>query len=299
MNAGELRLGRLLPGRAGGRDRRRPRAGRAGARRQPGGRLQQGPVREGRRPRTHRRLDVGRPPRRREGDHRPGEQGVRPGVPRRRQRDHGVGVRGDALGGRRRDPEQRQHARRRSTRRRASARSRRSPTSARTARCTSTSSPTPASPGSCSTPGKIGMIITGPWDLSGFPDVNYGVQVMPSFDPGGSHQTIAGPDNWVIFDNGQARVDAAWKFLSFMTSPDQVLQDSLDTSHLPTRASVAGHVGVPGVLHDVPGHAGVRGQPEERAAGATVDPAVPADLHRARPGDRDARCRDRRRRRTR
>jgi multiple sugar transport system substrate-binding protein len=86
--------------------------------------------------------------------------------------------------------------------------------------------------------GKIGMIITGPWDLSGFPDVNYGVQFMPSFDPGGSHVTIAGPDNWVIFDNGSERVDAAWKFLEFMTSPDQVLQDSLDTSHLPTRASV-------------------------------------------------------------
>jgi len=85
--------------------------------------------------------------------------------------------------------------------------------------------------------GKIGMIITGPWDLSGFPDVNYGVQFMPSFDPGGSHVTIAGPDNWVIFDNGSERVDAAWKFLEFMTSPDQVLQDSLDTSHLPTRAS--------------------------------------------------------------
>jgi multiple sugar transport system substrate-binding protein len=87
--------------------------------------------------------------------------------------------------------------------------------------------------------GKIGMIITGPWDLSAFPNVSYGVQFMPSFDPGGSHQTIAGPDNWVIFDNGEARVDAAWKFVSFMTSPDQVLQDSLDTSHLPTRASVA------------------------------------------------------------
>lgn len=87
--------------------------------------------------------------------------------------------------------------------------------------------------------GKIGMVITGPWDLSGFPDVNYGVQFMPSFDPGGSHQTIAGPDNWVIFDNGSERVDAAWKFLSFMTSPQQVLQDSLETSHLPTRASVA------------------------------------------------------------
>ena len=50
--------------------------------------------------------------------------------------------------------------------------------------------------------GNIGMLITGPWDLPGFPNVNYGVQFMPSFAPGGSHATIAGPDNWVIFDNG-------------------------------------------------------------------------------------------------
>ncbi len=87
--------------------------------------------------------------------------------------------------------------------------------------------------------GEIGMIITGPWDLSSFPNADYGVQFMPSFEPGGSHQTIAGPDNWVIFDNGPANVDAAWKFLSFMTSQQQILQDSLDTGHLPTRSSVA------------------------------------------------------------
>jgi multiple sugar transport system substrate-binding protein len=86
--------------------------------------------------------------------------------------------------------------------------------------------------------GKIGMMITGPWDLSSFPDVNYGVQIMPSFDAGGSHATIAGPDNWVIFDNGTERVNAAWEFLKFMVSPDQVLQDSIDTGHLPTRATV-------------------------------------------------------------
>jgi multiple sugar transport system substrate-binding protein len=85
---------------------------------------------------------------------------------------------------------------------------------------------------------KIAMVITGPWDLSGFPDVDYGVQVMPSFDPGGAHTTIAGPDNWVIFDNGPERVDAAWEFLKFMAEPENVLQDSLATSHLPTRASV-------------------------------------------------------------
>jgi multiple sugar transport system substrate-binding protein len=86
--------------------------------------------------------------------------------------------------------------------------------------------------------GNIGMMITGPWDLSAFPDTNYGVQFMPSFDPGGSHITIAGPDNWVIFDNGPARVDASWEFLKFLASPEKVLEDSLATSHLPTRASV-------------------------------------------------------------
>ena len=32
--------------------------------------------------------------------------------------------------------------------------------------------------------GKLGMIITGPWDLSTFPDVNYGVQIMPVVGPG-------------------------------------------------------------------------------------------------------------------
>jgi len=86
--------------------------------------------------------------------------------------------------------------------------------------------------------GKIGMIITGPWDLSSFPAVHYGVQFMPSFDPGGSHQTIAGPDNWVIFDNGPARVAAAWTFLKWFTSTPQLLKDSMATGHLPTRASV-------------------------------------------------------------
>jgi multiple sugar transport system substrate-binding protein len=86
--------------------------------------------------------------------------------------------------------------------------------------------------------GKIGMVVTGPWDLSGFPDVNYGVQVMPSFDPGGVHTTIAGPDNWVIFDNGSDRVNASWDFLKFLATPENVLKDSVSTSHLPTRASV-------------------------------------------------------------
>ena len=86
--------------------------------------------------------------------------------------------------------------------------------------------------------GNIGMIITGPWDLAAFPDVNYGVQIMPAFDDPTNHQTIAGPDNWVIFDNGPARVDAAWEFLKWFTAPEQLAADSMATGHLPTRASV-------------------------------------------------------------
>jgi multiple sugar transport system substrate-binding protein len=85
--------------------------------------------------------------------------------------------------------------------------------------------------------GMIGMQVTGPWDLPSFPDVNYGVQIMPSF-PGGTHESISGPDNWVLFNNGTARANAAWEFMKWFTAPQQVLQDSLTSGHLPTRESV-------------------------------------------------------------
>jgi len=92
--------------------------------------------------------------------------------------------------------------------------------------------------------GKIGMLVTGPWDLSAFPNVHYGVQVMPSY-PGtdGGHQTISGPDNWVIFNNGSSRVATAEKFLLWLTAPAQVKYFSLHTGDLPTRASVANAAG--------------------------------------------------------
>lgn len=86
--------------------------------------------------------------------------------------------------------------------------------------------------------GKLGMIITGPWDLSSFPNVHYGVQIMPSWNPGGSHQTISGPDNWVVFNNGPARVQASLEFLQFLTSPANLLQNSMATGDLPTKLSV-------------------------------------------------------------
>jgi multiple sugar transport system substrate-binding protein len=87
--------------------------------------------------------------------------------------------------------------------------------------------------------GKIAMLITGPWDLSTF-HVDTGVQIMPSFaGSSAGHQTIAGPDNWVVFDNGTARRTAALDFLTWLTAPAQVKTWSLETGDLPTRASVA------------------------------------------------------------
>jgi multiple sugar transport system substrate-binding protein len=87
--------------------------------------------------------------------------------------------------------------------------------------------------------GKIGMLVTGPWDLSQLSDIEYGVQIMPTY-PGssGGHQTIAGPDNWVVFNNGDARKKAAIDFVKWLSAPEQVKKFSLGTGDLPIRTSV-------------------------------------------------------------
>jgi multiple sugar transport system substrate-binding protein len=84
--------------------------------------------------------------------------------------------------------------------------------------------------------GKIAMLFTGPWDLSGFTDVHYGVQILPGDQ---SHQTISGPDQWVMFNRGSDRTKAAWTFLKWFTSPAEALQWSQATGDLPIRQSIA------------------------------------------------------------
>jgi len=92
--------------------------------------------------------------------------------------------------------------------------------------------------------GKIGMLVTGPWDLASFPNVKYGVQIMPSFAGAtGGHQTISGPDNWVVFNNGSQRVAAAEQFLLWMTATPQATYFSLHTGDLPIRQSVQNSAG--------------------------------------------------------
>src|SRR5262249_13639293 len=81
---------------------------------------------------------------------------------------------------------------------------------------------------------KSAMLYTGPWDLASFPNVNYGVQILPGDK---NHQTIAGPDNWVLLNNGPQRSAAAWSFIKWYLSTKEHLKTAIATGELPIRKS--------------------------------------------------------------
>lgn len=87
--------------------------------------------------------------------------------------------------------------------------------------------------------GKMGMVVTGPWQLQEIKDhgISYGVQVMPSF--GGSHETISGPDVYMVFNHSDERRAAAVTFLSWLHQPAQDLQWDMQTGNLPLSAKTA------------------------------------------------------------
>jgi multiple sugar transport system substrate-binding protein len=86
---------------------------------------------------------------------------------------------------------------------------------------------------------RMGMVPTGPWEL---PDiisskVDYGVAPMPTFN--GKPVTIAGPDTWMLFDNGSARARAAQEFVRWLTQPAQDARWDVQAGSLPLRRSTA------------------------------------------------------------
>ncbi|MGZ6546339.1 MAG: ABC transporter substrate-binding protein [Actinomycetota bacterium] len=86
------------------------------------------------------------------------------------------------------------------------------------------------------TSGHIAMYSDGPWDLGTVLDsgMNFGITTIPKDQV---TATISGPDDWVVFDNGTARKNAAIDFLKWFTAPQQDIQWAIATGLLPIRQS--------------------------------------------------------------
>ena len=88
--------------------------------------------------------------------------------------------------------------------------------------------------------GQIGMIITGPWQLYDLSvaKAKYGVTILPGTN--GDHQTVSGPDVWVLLDHGDAN-RAYWSFelAKWLTSKEVDVRWNLAQGNLPLRTSEA------------------------------------------------------------
>ena len=148
-----------------------------------------------------------------------------------------------ALGGGRQPADAGQQAGGVQLRRPASRRSRRcAPWRSPTSPCTWTRPTTPTP--TCSTRARSACWSPAPGTCPRSPTWTTGCRsCRPTRAPAAAHQTISGPDNWVVFNNGSSQVSAAEQFLLWLTAPAQVKTWSLQTGNLPIRASVAGMSG--------------------------------------------------------
>lgn len=87
---------------------------------------------------------------------------------------------------------------------------------------------------------RIGMITSGPWELSALKTAGtrYGVVQLPGTD--GDHQTVSGPDLWTVFDNKDVnRAYWATQFTEWLTSKEQDERFNVAVGNLPLRSSEA------------------------------------------------------------
>jgi multiple sugar transport system substrate-binding protein len=101
--------------------------------------------------------------------------------------------------------------------------------------------------------GKMGMVVTGPWQLTDIKThhISYGIQILPSF--GTSHETVSGPDVYMVFNHSDERRKAAVTFLSWLHEPAQDLAWDLGSSNLPLSAKTAALPGFKQYLAKYPG----------------------------------------------
>jgi multiple sugar transport system substrate-binding protein len=85
---------------------------------------------------------------------------------------------------------------------------------------------------------RIGMITSGPWQLSDLKTggTKYGVVRLPGVD--GDHQTVSGPDIWALFDHkDKNRAYWSYEFAKWLTSAQQDERFNVALGNLPLRTS--------------------------------------------------------------
>jgi multiple sugar transport system substrate-binding protein len=102
---------------------------------------------------------------------------------------------------------------------------------------------------------RIGMITSGPWELSDLKTggTKYGVVQLPGTK--GDHQTVSGPDIWALFDHQDTnRAYWATQFAEWLTSPAQDERFNVALGNLPLRSSEATSAAVAAESAQYPGY---------------------------------------------
>ena len=103
------------------------------------------------------------------------------------------------------------------------------------------------------TSGHLAMFVSGPWEVPTLNQAKVDWADAPLPAVNGSHQTVSGPDNWVIFNHNPARVNAAVTFLKWLTAPKQELTWMIGSGSLPIRPSIMKLPGYQQYLRAYPG----------------------------------------------
>lgn len=103
------------------------------------------------------------------------------------------------------------------------------------------------------TSGHLAMFVSGPWEVPTLNEagVDWADVQLPAVN--GNHQTVSGPDNWVVFNHDPARVNASIEFLKWLTAPEQELTWMLGSGSLPVRPSIMELPGYQRYLQKYPG----------------------------------------------
>ncbi len=102
--------------------------------------------------------------------------------------------------------------------------------------------------------GRIGMMITGPWEIyeTAEAGIDYGVQVLPGTN--GDHTTVTGPDLWVTYDHQDAdRAYWAYELVKWFTAGPQDARFNLAVGNLPLSTGTQATPEYQTYLEDYPG----------------------------------------------